>query len=88
MKNKLDKTELGVSTLFAMRHQVKARKFPKPTLNSVNEAVVRRTANEFYITDPQRQLLKKPHTNLKQTINIQWSFFKACYVAMQSVLRS
>jgi hypothetical protein len=38
-----------------MRHEDRARKCPKQTLNNVNEAVVRRTEKEFYITGTQNR---------------------------------
>jgi hypothetical protein len=44
-----------------MRHKVRASKYPKQTLNNVNEAVVCRTEKEFYITDTKTATKVPPY---------------------------
>jgi transposase len=59
--------ESGASTSFATPHKERLVSSPKSMLDNFNECVIRRTVNEFYITDKQRPTLKKIHAKLVQS---------------------
>jgi hypothetical protein len=59
-------TESSASTWFATPRKERLVSSPKSTLGNFNECVIRRTVNDFYITNKQRPTLKKIHAKMVQ----------------------
>ena len=73
IKSELQSIESGESVSFTTPHKERPRISRKATLDSFNEAVVRRTVNDFYITDKERPTLKKVHASLTKSISFDGS---------------
>lgn len=72
----------GASASFSTPHKQRPRKSPKSALDSFNEAVVRRTVNDYYIVEKERPTLKKIHEKLKQSIE-----FKGSQSTLRTILK-